>query len=173
MNIKKIHYNIYKIIEPLLNELKEDNQTLNKEEFIIAMNKLFEDISSIEKRTIINIYNNKIKKNKSLNLYNYLLEENNDSKRALTPNYYNNDRKKEIHCTDNKTNKLAFKHYKKISLMFEDLYKSKYYDNINENKKTSINVNNKYYGTENNKKTDNNFGYICNCTFNNYLKNIN
>ena len=173
MNIKKIPYNIYKIIEPLLNELKEDNQSLNKEEFIIAMNKLFEDISSIEKRTIINIYNNKLKKNKSLNLYNYLLEDNIDSKRALTPNYYNNDKKRGIHCTDNKTNKLAFKHYKKISLMFEDLYKSNFYDNnLNENKKTSINMNNKYYGTENNKKKDN-FGYICNCTFNNYLKNIN
>ena len=173
MNTKKIPYNIYKIIKPLLNELKEDNQSLNKEEFIIAMNKLFEDISSIEKRAIINIYNNKLKKNKSLNLYNYLLEENNDSKRALTPNYYNNDKKREIHCTDNKTNKLAFKHYKKISLMFEDLYKSNYYDNkLNENKETNINMNNKYFGTDNNQKNDN-FGYICNCTFNNYLKNIN
>ena len=57
--------------------------------------------------------------------------------------------------------------------MFEDLYKNNCYDNnLNEIKKTNINVNSKYFGTDNNQKNDN-FGYICNCTFNNYLKNIN
>ena len=171
MNIKKIPSVIYKIIEPLLNELKEDNQSLNEEEFLIAMTKLFKDISSIEKRTIINIYSKNLKKNKTLNSYNYLLEENNVKKRALTPNFNNNDELREIHCNDNKTNKLAFKHYKKISLMFEDLYKSKYYDNINENKKTKLKKN-IYFGTENNQKDDN-FVYIRNYSYNNFLKNLN
>ena len=136
------------------------------------MNKLFEDISSIEKRAIINIYSRKIKKNKSLNSYNFFMKENNEKKRSLTPIFYNNDNM-DNHFIDNKTNKLAFKHYKKISLMFEDLNKSNYYKNNNkEKKKAKINMN-KYSGNENNNKEDKNFSNICNCTFNNYLKNIN
>ena len=73
INLNNISNNIIKIIEPLLIELKEDNQTLNQDEFIRAMTKLFENISSTERRLLINEYNNrkqKIIKDKNL-LNNY------------------------------------------------------------------------------------------------------
>ena len=180
ININKIPENIYKIIEPLLNELKEDNQSLNKDEFIIAMNKLFEDISSLERRIIINIYSKKIKKNKSFNVYNDYLNINNNNniyynKRTSTPNYYNNGNIKTIPCTNNNTNKLAIKHYKKISRMLDNIYKTNnnnlYNINLNKSKNEKIKEN-KYFGTETN-KVDDNFTYICNCTFNNYIKKLN
>ena len=179
ININKIPENIYKIIEPLLNELKEDNQSLNKDEFIIAMNKLFEDISSLERRIIINKYSKKIKKNKSFNIYNDYLNINNNNnyynKRTSTPNYYSNEKIKTIQCTNSNTNKLAFKHYKKISRMLDNIYKNNnnnlYNINLNRSKNEKIKEN-KYFGTETN-KVDENFAYICNCTFNNYIKKLN
>ena len=161
INSNKIPKSVYLIIEPLLNELKIDNQSLNKEEFIIAMNKLFKDISSIDRRTIINVYSNnkKIKKNKSVNI-SFL----NDKNRYSTPDNYNNK-----DYSNNNTNKLAFKHYKKIRLMFDVLYnkkniKNNYYKNKKEKK-------GQYSGIETN--DDENFTYICNCTFNNYIKKLN
>ena len=75
INLNNIPNNILKIIDPLLIELKEDNQSLNQEEFIKAMNKLFENISSVDRRQLINEYNNRRQKNlndnnKYLNNYN-------------------------------------------------------------------------------------------------------
>jgi hypothetical protein len=63
MNLSNIPNNILKIIEPLLVELKEDQQTLNQDEFIKAMGKLFENISSTERRQLISEYNNTRQKN--------------------------------------------------------------------------------------------------------------
>ena len=63
INLSNIPDNILKILEPLLIELKEDNQSLNQNEFVKAMNKLFENISSIERRQLINEYNNRRQKN--------------------------------------------------------------------------------------------------------------
>ena len=78
INLSNIPDNILKILEPLLIELKEDNQSLNQNEFVKAMNKLFENISSIERRQLINEYNNRRQKNindknKYLNNYNHNL----------------------------------------------------------------------------------------------------
>ena len=63
MNLSNIPNNILKIIEPLLVELKEDQQTLNQEEFIKAMSKLFENISSTERRQLISEYTNTKQRN--------------------------------------------------------------------------------------------------------------
>ncbi len=57
MNLSNIPNNILKIIEPILKELKEDKQTLNQDEFIKAMNKLFANISSTERRELVSEYN--------------------------------------------------------------------------------------------------------------------
>ena len=54
--------------------------------------------------------------------------------------------------------------------MFDDLYKTdnKFYDNdFNKSKKEKA----KCFGIETN--DDENFAYICNCTFNNYIKKLN
>ena len=176
ININKIPKKVYKIIEPLLNELKEDNQSLNKEEFLIAMNKLFDDISSMERRIIVNIYGKKLRNNNSFNLYTSFSKDNNKT-RMSTPNYYiRNYKIKSIPHKNNNTNKLAYKHYKKIKRMFNDLFKSNTIDNYN-NKNFNINKNqkinkNKYSWTENN-KSDDNFACICDCTFNNYIRKLN
>ena len=57
---------ILKIIKPILKELKDDNQTLNCEEFILVMIRFFEDISFVERQRVINLYKNM----KYLNDYN-------------------------------------------------------------------------------------------------------
>ena len=111
INLNNIPNNILKIIEPLLIELKEDNQTLNQDEFIKAMTKLFENISSTERRQIINEYNNRrqrnisdkndnipinynknkknnsLSKNKNNNLNNINYKNYNSQSRMLTRNY--------------------------------------------------------------------------------------
>ena len=69
MNLNNIPDNILKIIEPLLVELKEDQQTLNQEEFIKAMSKLYENISSTERRQLINEYNNARQKNPNKDIF--------------------------------------------------------------------------------------------------------
>jgi hypothetical protein len=183
INITKIPKNVYNIIEPLLNELKEDNHSLNKEEFLIAMDRLFDDISSIDRRIIINAYSNgkQYKKNKGLNINNSFLNENNKY-RSLTPNCTYNNKVRTTPCTNNNTNKLAFKHYKKIKQMFDDLNVKNYdnyYCDYNNNSDVKINkignkIHNKksYFGIETN-INDENFTYICNCTFNNYIKKLN
>ena len=66
INLNKIPKNILNIIEPLISELKEENQSLTQEVFLLAMNKLFDDISLLEKREIIKTYKNNRKVNKSL-----------------------------------------------------------------------------------------------------------
>ncbi len=50
---------VLKIIEPLLNELIEDKQTLDQSYFIQAMNKLYNNISIEDKYLINDIYRNK------------------------------------------------------------------------------------------------------------------
>ena len=181
ISIYKIPDNIYKIIEPLLNELKENNQSLNKEEFIIVMNKLFEDLSSLERRMIINTYSKKLKKNESFNNNSlYLSKCVHNNRRISNPNNY--CKEKTIHNTNHNTNKLAFKHYKKISRILDNILKSnkkcKNCCSVNLNESKNEKKENKYFGTDTNKidkldKIDDNFTYICNCTFDNYIRNLN
>ena len=151
INLNNIPEKILKIIEPLLIELKEDNQTLNQDEFIKAMNKLFENITFTQRRELINEYNK----------YNY---------RSKTPKY--NCRTKIKKKISNKnTNKLAEKHYLKMQNMM-DVYNNKYKDKNNKasyNKISNSNNKNFFNYYKNNKKLT----YINDCTFNNYLKNLN
>ena len=151
INLNNVPEKILKIIEPLLIELKEDNQTLNQDEFIKAMNKLFENITFTQRRELINEYNK----------YNY---------RSKTPKY--NCRTKIKKKISNKnTNKLAEKHYLKMQNMM-DVYNNKYKDKNNKasyNKISNSNNKNFFNYYKNNKK----LSYINDCTFNNYLKNLN
>ena len=151
INLNNVPEKILKIIEPLLIELKEDNQTLNQDEFIKAMNKLFENITFTQRRELINVYNK----------YNY---------RSKTPKY--NCRTKIKKKISNKnTNKLAEKHYLKMQNMM-DVYNNKYKDKNNKasyNKISNSNNKNFFNYYKNNKK----LSYINDCTFNNYLKNLN
>jgi len=146
------------------------------------MDRLFDDISSIDRRIIINAYSNgkHYKKNKGLNINNSFIIDN--KYRSLTPNCTYNNKLRTTPHTNNNTNKLAFKHYKKIKQMFDDLNVKNfdnYYCDYNNNSDVKINkienkIKNKksYFGIETN-NNDENFTYICNCTFNNYIKKLN
>ena len=150
ININNIPENIYKIIEPLLIELKEDNQTLNQDEFIKAMNKLFENISFSKRRELINEYNK----------YNI----------TSKTTRYNNNNYKEINkkkILNKNTNKLAEKHYLKMQKMM-NIY-DKEYNKSFYNKTSKNNYNHFFIDNAKNNK----FSSINNCTFNNYLKNLN
>jgi len=45
MNVNKLPKNIYKILEPIFNELKEENETLNEVEFIFVCEQLYLSLS--------------------------------------------------------------------------------------------------------------------------------
>ena len=145
ININKIPKNIINIIQPLLIELKEDNQTLNKDEFLITMDKLFEDISFIEKREVINKYKNIFRKNKSLDLKNKNLSLNNN------------------------TNKLAINYYNKVMKLFDSFSNKTSKTTKNNNK-----IKNKIeFNLGGNIKINNFNNNISDCTFNNYIKSLN
>ena len=157
--LNKIPKKIINIIQPLLIELKEDNQTLNKEEFAFAMDKLFEDISLIEKREIINRFKNVYRRNKSLDLIN----NNSQSIQINQNNTYNN-----FYINNNtNTDKLAVNYYNKMVRLFNEL------SSTNKNKNRKIlkkNSDNNLCIYKSNYSYNNN---ISDCTFNNYIKNLN
>lgn len=64
--MKKIDSEIKRIIEPLATQLKEENETLNQNEFIRAMEDLYNLLNYNDRRILIN-YNKKNKKSKSTN----------------------------------------------------------------------------------------------------------
>ena len=215
INLNNIPNNILNIIKPLLTELKEDNQSLNKNEFIHAMDKLFEIIPSTDRRILIHeyLYNPNLRKMhtdnnnsnyyfskldllpKSNNIkldYNKINIYNNIDCRAKTPMYntkdkfFSNSIKKQKRQIIN-TNKLAEKHYIKIQKMMNN-----YSINVNEEIKDDNcfdgdnifkrkNNNNNYISSKTPKVNykglflngDKSFTTINNCTFNNYLKNLN
>ena len=183
INLNNIPEKIIKIIQPLLIELKEDNQTLNQDEFIKAMNKLFENISFTDRRELINEYSNyntkkqNEEKNKLMNKENINNYYHFNLSRSKTPIFIaHNQNMKEKKVVNKNTNKLAEKHFLKMQKMM-DVYNNKY--NLNLNKKNNIN---KHYNKTSNSNynhffidnaKNNKFSSINNCTFNNYLKNLN
>ena len=149
ININKVPKNILNIIQPLISELKEENQSLTQEIFLIAMNKLFEDISLLEKREIIKTYKNNHKINKSLDLKNSTIRstymDKNMTNDKLANNYYNKTLKNFYNLSNTSKNKNS-----------KEIFYKKNNENIGK-----ININNNF---------NNN---ISECTFNNYIKNLN
>ena len=112
INTKKIDEKLCKILEPVFKELKEENETLNENEFVIVCEKLYK-ILPYQKKSYINSIcinnnnnnnqnynnNNKLKNNNNNNfLYNTTLNTNNNSmlstinsKKNNKFNDYNND----------------------------------------------------------------------------------
>ena len=62
MNINKLPKNIIKILDPIFNELKEENETLNEVEFIFVCEQLYLSLSWNEKRELTN-FQDVIKRN--------------------------------------------------------------------------------------------------------------
>ena len=109
---KKTPKEVLKIINPLLDELIEDKQTLNEDNFIEAMNKLYDNISNDEKYLLNNIYRRK----RGLSSKNYIYKNNitiDNSKKNL----------KYLKPTiNNKSKKLASIHDKKVEKEYNDYF---------------------------------------------------
>ena len=109
------------------------------------MNKLFEDISLLEKREIIKTYKNNHKINKSLDLKNSTIRstymDKNMTNDKLANNYYNKTLKNFYNLSNTSKNKNS-----------KEIFYKKNKENIGK-----ININNN----------------ISECTFNNYIKNLN
>ena len=162
INLSEIPKYILKILEPILKELKEDEQTLNCKEFILVMKKLFEDTPIYEKQKLINYYQN----NRKFDNYNY---NNNITKRNRTP----------YHCNLNS----YYKNFNSTNISNDSRgYSSK---NISTNKQKEIGEENNDQNDEdfkiiykesnndnNNSKINSGFDAISKYTFNNYLKQI-
>ena len=88
INIHKVPKNILCIINPIIKELLHNrNKQMSKEEFILCMNDLFNNISSVDRRLIIYTYNIKHTKNNSLVLNNYRNNYSQIQLRAETPDF--------------------------------------------------------------------------------------
>ena len=161
INLDNIPKYIIKILEPILKELKDDEQTLNCEEFILVMKRLFEDTPMLEKQKLINYYQNKVKSD----------NHNNDIfKRNKTP-YYNNiiPFYKNIKTINNNNNDSRTHSSKNITInnnveiKEEEESNEKNFDDFNIIYKESPNKNDK-------NEINSGFEAISKYTFNNYIK---
>ena len=55
INLNNLNDKIKRIINPLIEELRENNQTLEENEFIDAMNKLYKELFLKDKHIILNV----------------------------------------------------------------------------------------------------------------------
>jgi hypothetical protein len=56
MSLRTLPFAIKRIIEPILQELREENETLNEDEFIRAMDHLLQTLNYEDKKTLIQMY---------------------------------------------------------------------------------------------------------------------
>ena len=160
INLNGISKSIIKILEPILKELKEDEQTLNCEEFILVMKRLFEDTPMLEKQKLINYYQTKLK----------------------FENNFNNNKQLKINKTPYHSTNLSSYYCNNINNA-KNNYSTK---SINTNKQNEFNIENmneenneSNYSDKNDKENENDISdissgldVISKYTFNNYLKQI-
>ena len=160
INLNGISKSIIKILEPILKELKEDEQTLNCEEFILVMKRLFEDIPMLEKKKLINYYQTKLK----------------------FENNFNNNKQLKINKTPYHSTNLSSYYCNNINNA-KNNYSAK---SINTNEQNEFNIENineenneSNYSDKNDKENENDISdissgldVISKYTFNNYLKQI-
>ena len=192
MNTKALSHDVYRIIEPIINEIKEEQYKLNENEFINVMFNLYVDINYYDKHLLINTFKHKQHHNICKDIHN----NNNNNKHCCSTTYNK--------CTHvNKTNtfnkastssslrysfqpsinanasRLARKHDNKQHRLYNE-YLSTYYNDINTtnniNKHSRCIKSSEYFTTTNNTNNTNNmklsYNSIHNYTFNNYLKNL-
>ena len=160
INLNGISKSIIKILEPILKELKEDEQTLNCEEFILVMKRLFEDTPMLEKKKLINYYQTKLKFENNFN---------NNKQLKINKTPYHNTNLSSYYCNNINNAK--------------NNYSAK---SINTNEQNEFNIENmneenneSNYSDKNDKENENDISdissgldVISKYTFNNYLKQI-
>ena len=158
INISKIPNNIYNIIKPVILELKTGKFTLNEDEFISAMKKLYDQISVQDRKVLVNKI--KIKNNANSFL---------SSAGAYTDRYFNKKNHELVKKHDLKVKKMINYYFKEYDSEDENnLKKGKNLSNEknNEKKVTPILLFNKCVSD---RKT---FSPISNYTYQNYIKNL-
>ena len=160
---KKTPKEVLKIINPILDELIEDKQTLNEDDFIEAMNKLYDNISNEEKYLLNNIYRRKRGLSSKNYIYKNNIENHQKNKKHLKP------------TINDKSKKLASIHDKKVEKEYDEYlntFNILKFNNLNLNKKDAkdLNLNRSDFFQNKSKKKlakDNtNYIYsICNNTF--------
>ena len=160
INLNDIPKYIVKILEPILKELKEDEQTLNCEEFILVMKRLFEDTPMYEKQKLINYYQNKSKSGNNNNNYiNYLTKRNRTPYHCNLSSYY-----KKFNSINNSNDSRTYSS-KNISVNNQN--------DIKEENDEDFKIICKETNIENNNSEINSgFDAISKYTFNNYLKQV-
>ena len=78
INNENLPKNINKIFQPIIDELKQDNETLTEKEFVFASDKLFDILNFMQKREIIDFSMNKRKKNFEENKFTFIPKINKD-----------------------------------------------------------------------------------------------
>ena len=159
INLIAIPKFIKKILEPILKELKEDEQTLNCEEFILVMKRLFEDTPINDKQKFINYYQNKIKNENIMS--NKLTKRNKTPYHSSLNSYYKN-----INSINNSIES------KTNSIKSTDIIKrtESKQNKINEENNENFNIENNI--TKTNEINNSGFDAISRYTFNNYLKQV-
>ena len=162
MNISKLPKNISKILEPIFNELKEENETLNELEFIFVCEQLYLSLPWNDKReltTFEDIAKKNIKKEKILK------EKNNFSfKPKINKRNFSFERPTKLYNDkSNKSNKILYQ---------REINKNNEYNNYNNNdifnKSQNNYINN--YKTNSNSNSNNNY-YIKKNKTNSHQKN--
>ncbi len=102
---KGLENKILKIISPIIEELKEENESLSEKEFVIACMRLYDMLCYTDKKEIINFgIQNKPKKKyweqqfsfkPKINKYNFHIYRKDEIESDYEPNYYLNDNQNE------------------------------------------------------------------------------
>ena len=161
MNISKLPKNIFKILEPIFNELKEENETLNQLEFIFVCEQLYLSLLWNDKReltTFEDIAKKNIKKEKILKEKNNFSFKPKINKRNFSfkrPTKLYNDK-------SNKSNKVLYQ---------REINKNNEYNNYNNNDIFNKSQNNYISNYKNNSNSNSNNFYIKKNKTNSHQKN--
>lgn len=201
MNTKKLSPEVYRIIEPIINEIKEENQKLEESDFVDAMCNLYEDIRYYDRHLLINTFKNikntKIKQhitnNNNTCSFNHNYKTNNNTKKGINIDhqrkdgrmllYKNEDKKYNTNYTfkpviNANAHKYAKRYDEKQQQMYNkylSLYNSSSSNKFNSNREKGGYINRAEYFKDNSNNSNNNnmnFNSLRNCTFDNYVKNL-
>ena len=195
MNTKKLSPEVYRIIEPIINEIKEENQKLEESDFVDAMCNLYDDIRYYDRHLLINTFKNikntKIKhhiNNNNTYTFNHSYKNvaNHYTKKPTHHQrkdrqlllYKNDDKKYNVNYTfkpviNANAHRFAKRYDEKQKQMFDkylSLYNSS--NKLNSNREKAYINRAEYFKDNNNHNNTLNFNSLRNCTYDNYVKNL-
>ena len=185
MNTKALSHDVYRIIEPIINEIKEEQYKLNENEFINVMFNLYVDINYYDKHLLINTFKHKqIKQHNThhhkhhKHIHSCLTYKCVHVNKTNTFNKSSQLRYSFQPSINTNAGRLAKKHDDKQHRLYVQ-YLSTYSNTLNSYHKHSRCIKSSEYFKEHNDllhqhhhNTKLSYNSIHNYTFNNYLKNL-